>query len=80
MIKLGFSTIACPDYNLDQIIDLGVTSGLPGVELRFINDSTEFDEQPEFAPEALAATRARFEDAGLDVVTIDTSLRMSSLD
>lgn len=80
MIKLGFSTIACPDYNLDQIIDLAVTSGMRGVELRFINDSTDFDEQPEFAPEALAATRARFEDAGLDVVTIDTSLRMCSLD
>ncbi|QIK72833.1 sugar phosphate isomerase/epimerase [Propioniciclava coleopterorum] len=80
MIQLGFSTIGCPDYTVDQVIDLATRSGLRGIELRFLQGSTDFDEQPEFAPDALAATRARFEDAGLDVVIIDTSLRMCSLD
>lgn len=80
MIRLGFSTIGCPDYTLPQIIELATTAGLPGVELRFVGGTTEFDEQPEFQPDALPATRRMFDDAGLTMVSIDTSIRMFSLD
>jgi sugar phosphate isomerase/epimerase len=80
MIRLGFSTIGCPDYTVAQIIDLGRQTGLPGVELRFVGGTTEFDQQPEFQDDQLPTTRKRFADAGLTVVSIDTSVRMCSLD
>ena len=34
MIKLGFSTIACPTYDVDQIIALAKASNLEGIEIR----------------------------------------------
>lgn len=80
MFKCGFSSLACPDYTLDQIIDLTLRSGLTGVELRFVAGKVDLTEIPELGPERIAETRRRFEDAGLSVVSIDTSVRLWSLD
>jgi sugar phosphate isomerase/epimerase len=80
MYKLGFSTIGCPDYSVEQVIELATANGYLGVELRFIRGSVELTELDEFSPRGIRDTRQRFEDANLEVVGIDTSVKMASLD
>jgi len=80
VFKLGFSTIGCPDYDIDQIVELATQNGFEGVELRFARGTTDLGSLEEFAPGNLARTRQRFDDAGIEVIAIDTSVRMNSLD
>ena len=80
MIKLGFSTIACPSYDVDQIIALAKASKLEGIEIRFLRGTVDLTSLDELSPRRIAETRRRFEDAGLKVVVIGTSVRMNSLD
>ena len=80
MFKLGFSTIGCPDYDIEQIIDLATANRFEGVELRFVRGTTDLGSLEEFSAENLPTTTRRFDDAGIVVVAIDTSVRMNSLD
>lgn len=80
VIKLGFSTIACPSYDVDQIIALAKASKLEGIEIRFLRGTVDLASLDELSPRRIAETRRRFEDAGLKVVVIGTSVRMNSLD
>jgi sugar phosphate isomerase/epimerase len=80
MISLGFSTIACPDYDVDQVIALAKANGCAGVEIRFLRGTTDLPALPEFSAAGLADTRRRFADAGIDVFGIDSGVRMASLD
>ena len=80
MFKLGFSSLACPDYDLGQLIALAKDNGYSGVELRFVRGRFDLKELEEFAPENLGATERLFADAGIEVACIDTSVRQNSLD
>jgi sugar phosphate isomerase/epimerase len=81
MFKLGFSTIGCPDYGIDQVVALAKDNGYSGIEIRFLRGTVDLASLPEFAPGgAIRETRRRFDDAGLEVVGINTGVRMNSLD
>ncbi len=80
MFSLGFSTLGCPDYSVDQVIDLARGSGFDGVEIRLIRGQVELAQLLEFSDEQIADTRGRFDRAGVDVVCIDTSIRFSETD
>lgn len=64
-MKLGFSTLGCPSYSVDQVIELAVRSGYDGVELRFLRGEVNLPARepsrsprssPCCAPAATAAT------------------------
>jgi sugar phosphate isomerase/epimerase len=80
VIRLSFSTLGCPTYSLDQVLDLATSAGYDGVELRFLNGSVDLASQQEFSPEGVQATRERFQAAGIAVSCVDTSIRFSSPD
>jgi sugar phosphate isomerase/epimerase len=80
VFRLGFSSLACPDYDVDQLISLATSNGYSGVELRFVRGQVDLTQLPEFGVAELATTRQRFADAGVEVVCIDTSVRQSMLD
>lgn len=80
MIHYGFSTIGCPDYDVEQIADLARRTGLLGVEIRFVNGTIDLAGLPEFAPGALADTARVFADAGVEIVGLDSSVRFASPD
>jgi sugar phosphate isomerase/epimerase len=80
MISFGFSTIGCPDYNVDQVIGMAKENGYTGVEIRFIRGTVELGSLEEFSRGKIGDTRRRFEDAGIEVVGINTGVRMASLD
>lgn len=80
MFKLGFSTLGCPGYDVDQVIALARSNRYSGVEIRFIRGEVNLPKLEEFSPAGLGETRRRFNDGGIQVVCVDTSIRMNSLD
>ena len=80
MISYGFSTLGCPKYSVDEVIAIANANGFTGVEIRFIRGTVDIASLPEFSPQGIADTRRKFEDAGVAVVGIGTSLKMVSLD
>ena len=80
MISFGFSTIGCPDYDIDQVIAMAKDNGYSGVEIRFLRGTVDLAALAEFSPGRIRETRKRFDDAGIEVVGINTGVRMVSLD
>jgi glucosamine-6-phosphate deaminase len=71
-VKLAFSTLGCPDWSLARIVDAAGRHGYDGIELRFIEGDDALWERPELSGSALADTRARLRDAGLEIACVDT--------
>ena len=67
MLKYSFMTFACPEYTLDQAIDSAARHGYDGVELE------------RTASERLGI-RKRFEDAGVAVACVATSVQLNKAD
>lgn len=80
MFSLGFSTIGCPDYDIDQVIAMARDNGYSGIEIRFLRGTVDLPSLAEFSPAGIGETRRRFQDAGIEVVGINTGVRMCSLD
>lgn len=80
MFKVGFSTLGCPGYTVQQVADLARASGYDGVEIRFIRGVVDLTSLEEFGAGRLAETRKIFDDAGVAVNCIDTSVRFTSTD
>ena len=72
-MRISFSTLACPTWNVNQVIDAAVQYGFDGIELRFIENDDRLWERPEFKGAGLAATKRRLSDAGLRISCVDTS-------
>ena len=72
-MKLGASTLGCPDWTLDEILDRLPGYGYEGVELRGLGPDLDLTQSPAFAVSAVEETRRRFADAGLAVCGLDTS-------
>ncbi|WP_430896279.1 MULTISPECIES: sugar phosphate isomerase/epimerase family protein [unclassified Paraflavitalea] len=46
--RLGFSTLGCPDWTLDQSIEFAAANGYQGIELRGIQRELDLTKRPEF--------------------------------
>jgi sugar phosphate isomerase/epimerase len=74
---LAFSTLGCPDWSLQQIIDFAVKHGFKGIEIRGVQRQLDLSKSPHFnTPEALADTRKRIKDSGLKIVGLGSSAAM----
>lgn len=74
-MKLSFSTLACPDWTMRQIIAIASTAGYDGIELRFVENEDSLWKLPVFRGEELAATNRALSDHGLAISCVDTSCR-----
>jgi sugar phosphate isomerase/epimerase len=80
MFKIGFSTLGCPSYTVEQVAAMARDHRFDGVEIRFIRGEVELAALEEFDSGRIAETRKVFDDAGVQVNCIDTSVRFSSAD
>jgi glucosamine-6-phosphate deaminase len=71
-VRLSFSTLGCPSWSLERVIDLAGREGYDGVELRFLEGDDALWARPELSGDGLAETRRRLRDAGLAVSCVDT--------
>jgi sugar phosphate isomerase/epimerase len=72
-MKLAFSTLGCPNYELEDVLRAAREYGFAGVELRALGGGLDLLARPEFAPSAVGGTRRRLEGEGLSVCCVDTS-------
>lgn len=70
-MKIGFSTIGCPDWDLDTIISQGSALGYEAVELRGLQGELHLPAVPAIASDP-AALSARFAEAKLDIACLAT--------
>ena len=79
-MKLAFSTLGCPDWNLEKIAAAAHDYGYDAIELRAIDGELNLLNRPEFHPGALETTRSWLAEQGLHICCIDTSCRFDSTD
>lgn len=72
-MKLAFSTLGCPNYELEEVLRAAREYGFAGVELRALGGGLDMLARPEFARGAVEGTRRRLEAEGLSVCCVDTS-------
>jgi len=77
-MKLGVTTLGCPDWTLEQILTRLPQYGYQGVELRGLGSDLELTETPDFTTlTGRRETRRRFADAGLEICAVDSSARFA---
>jgi len=79
-MKLAFSTLGCPNWELDKIVETAERLGYDGVELRAVGGTLDLLGRPEFTSSNLSTTRSQFEDRDLEVCCVDTSCTFHSPD
>ena len=72
-MKTSFSTLACPNWSLPEVLQAAVSYGYDGVELRVIARELDLWKLPEFNQSSIAATRTAIEDHGLVIASIGSS-------
>jgi len=74
---LSFSTLGCPDWSFQQIIDFAAQHGYQGIEIRCIQRQLDLTKCPEFNNLAnISATVNRVSGKGLHIVDLGSSCNL----
>jgi sugar phosphate isomerase/epimerase len=74
---MSFSTLGCPDWTLDQMIDFAAKHGYKGIEIRGIQRELDLTKSPHFNnDENIRTSLRKFSDKGLKVVNLGASSAM----
>lgn len=74
-MKAAFTTLGCPAWDLDTVIERGSAIGYDAVDFRGIQDEIDVTKMAAFTS-GIAETRRKLEDAGLAVSGISSSLKV----
>jgi sugar phosphate isomerase/epimerase len=73
-LRLSFSTLGCPDWSFDKIIDFARDNQYTAIEVRGIMRQMDLPLVPEFStPEAISITMKKMNDHGLRFVDLGSS-------
>ncbi|HET7000232.1 MAG TPA: sugar phosphate isomerase/epimerase family protein [Puia sp.] len=73
-LKLSFSTLGCPDWSFDKIIDFARANQYSGIEVRGILRQMDLPLVPEFlSTDAISTTMKKMNDHGLKFVDLGSS-------
>ena len=74
-MKMAFTTLGCPAWDLDTVIARGSEYGYDAVDFRGIQEEIDVTKLPEFNS-AIAETKRKFADANLVICGISSSLKV----
>jgi sugar phosphate isomerase/epimerase len=77
LMKLAFTTLACPSWSLEQAVAAARQYGYAGLELRLLDGELL---RPDLDIEARRRVRELCTDAGIPIVCVDTSVRIAQPD
>jgi sugar phosphate isomerase/epimerase len=78
---LSFSTLGCPDWTFQQIIDFAAANGYQGIELRGILKQLDLPQCPEFnRPQSITDTIERMKAKQLSFVNLGSSCNLHLAD
>src|SRR4051812_44095696 len=76
-MKLAFTTLACPNWTLEQVIDAAQRNGYAGIEFRMLDG----DLLPADMDKATRdRVRSACQKAGLKICCVDTSVKIATPD
>jgi sugar phosphate isomerase/epimerase len=76
-MKLAFSTLGCPSWSIDQVVQSARELGYQGVELRLLNGDVI---PPDLAAGERQRVKRAFKEGSIDIVCVDTSARFTASD
>ena len=79
-LRLAFSTLGCPNWELEQIAKAARSLGYDGIELRAVGGDLDLLGRDEFKPAAVATTHRRLVDQNISVCCVDSSCTFDSPD
>jgi len=74
-LKLAFTTLGCPNWDMETIISQAVECGYDGVDFRGFLGQMEIYKLPEFSSE-IETTKKRFNEAALEIPCFSSSVRL----
>lgn len=77
-LKLAFTTLGCPNWDLDTIIAKAVEYGYDGVDFRGYLNELDIYKTPEFST-YIEDTRQKFQDASLKIPCFSSSVRLFTI-
>lgn len=79
--KLSFSTLGCPDWSFDKIIEVASKNGYKGIEIRGIQRQLDLPLCPEFANiQAINISNQKIKDKNLQIIDLGSSANLHFLD
>ncbi len=72
-MKIAFSTLGCPNWDLNSIVKNAVKFGYDAVELRGIMGVTDPEKIPEFSDDNISNTKKAFDDNNINVCVVGSS-------
>jgi sugar phosphate isomerase/epimerase len=74
MGRLSFSTLGCPDWSFDKILEFAKANSYSGIEIRGIQRELDLSKSPHFNSESsIKDTRKKLKDKGLKIVGLGSS-------
>lgn len=78
--KYAFSTLGCPKWSLDEIINCAAKNGYHGIEFRGLQGELELSKCKEFKDENIKATKQKLKDNNLVVINLGSSANLHFAD
>ena len=72
-MKLSFTTLSCPKWTWEQILEQATSSGYDGIEIRGVLDTMETVKIEQFTEDNLANTMKNLKELNLEIPCLDTS-------
>ena len=79
-MKLAFSTLGCPDWDLAEVVAGARKYGYDGIELRALSGSLDLPGCDDFAAKRIATTREYLKREEIEICCVDTSCTFHSVD
>jgi sugar phosphate isomerase/epimerase len=79
-LKLAFSTLGCPDWDFNKIIQFAAAHQYSGLELRGIQRQMDLTQCKEFSTENISATKALLQQNNIKIVNLGSSAHLHDAD
>lgn len=77
---LAFSTLGCPKWSWNQILDFASAHGFSAIELRGLTGQLDLPSLPEFAPDQIATRRKELAEHNLKIACVSSSTELHHAD
>lgn len=74
--RLSFSTLGCPDWSLETILNFAVNNNYSGIEFRGLHRELDLPKCAEFSDKNIASTRKLIADKKIKVICLSSSAAM----
>ena len=75
-LRLAFSTLGCPKWDFEKILDFASQHGFAGVELRGLEGNLDLPSHPIFAPERIDQTKQEIRARNLQIACVSSSANL----